>query len=111
MDENQGRASNSGDAATPAVRVEAYAGYRAEESPRRFFIGKREVGVVNPTGKEADVTVTISSPDLANVLDGSLAPLQAYLTGRIQAHGDVRKLMFFDKLSKRGHKPGSMFNV
>ena len=73
--------------------------------------GKREVGVVNPTGKEADVTVTISSPDLANVLDGSLAPLQAYLTGRIQAHGDVRKLMFFDKLSKRGHKPGSMFNV
>ena len=46
MDENQGQASNSGDAATPAVRVEAYAGYRAEESPRRFFIGKREVGVV-----------------------------------------------------------------
>lgn len=29
-----------------AVRVECYAGYRAEESPRRFFIGKREVGVV-----------------------------------------------------------------
>jgi hypothetical protein len=46
MDDNQGQASNSGDAATPAVRVEAYAGYRAEESPRRFFIGKREVGVV-----------------------------------------------------------------
>jgi hypothetical protein len=33
------------------------------------------------------------------------------LTGRICANGDVKKLMFFDKLSKRGHKPGSMFNV
>ncbi len=33
------------------------------------------------------------------------------MTGRICANGDVKKLMFFDKLSKRGHKPGSMFNV
>ena len=31
---------------TTAVRVECYAGYRAEESPRRFFIGKREIEVV-----------------------------------------------------------------
>jgi len=30
---------------TVAVRVECYAGYRAEESPRRFFIGKREIKV------------------------------------------------------------------
>jgi hypothetical protein len=29
-----------------AVRVRSYAGYRAEESPQRFFIGKREVKVV-----------------------------------------------------------------
>jgi hypothetical protein len=29
-----------------AVRVECYAGYRAEESPRRFFIGKREIEVI-----------------------------------------------------------------
>ncbi|MGD2137729.1 MAG: hypothetical protein PVJ66_04365 [Gammaproteobacteria bacterium] len=27
------------------VRVECYAGYRAEESPRRFFIGRREIRV------------------------------------------------------------------
>ena len=62
-------------------------------------------------GGKPDVSVTVSSPDLSSVLDGSLAPLQAYLTGRISAHGDVRKLMFFDKLSRRGHKPGAMFNV
>lgn len=69
------------------------------------------VGSENQSGREPDVFVSISSSDLGNVLEGSLAPLQAYLTGRITATGDVRKLMFFDKLSKRGHKPGSMFSV
>lgn len=64
-----------------------------------------------PAGLNPDVSVTISSPDLAQVLEGSLAPLQAYLTGRISATGDVRKLMLFDKLSKRKHKPGTMFNI
>jgi hypothetical protein len=29
-----------------AVRVECYAGHRAEEAPSRFFLGKREIGVV-----------------------------------------------------------------
>jgi hypothetical protein len=28
------------------VRVECYAGYRGEETPRRFFIGKRNVEIV-----------------------------------------------------------------
>lgn len=58
-----------------------------------------------------DVSVSVTSSDLSSILEGSLAPLQAYLTGRISAHGDVRKLMFFDKLSRRGHKPGTMFSV
>lgn len=68
-------------------------------------------GGVCPDGRQPDVTVTISSADLASVLEGTLAPLQAYLSGRISAHGDVRKLMLFDKLSNRGRKPGSMFSV
>jgi hypothetical protein len=29
-----------------ALRVECYAGYRGEETPRRFFLGSREIGVV-----------------------------------------------------------------
>ena len=28
---------------TRTVRVQCYAGYRADESPRRFFIGQREI--------------------------------------------------------------------
>lgn len=72
---------------------------------------KLHQGVVSPDGRQPDVTVQIASSDLASVLEGTLAPLQAYLLGRISASGDVRKLMLFDKLSKRGHKPGTMFNV
>ena len=30
---------------SPNVRVECYAGTRAEESPRRFFIGQRQIDV------------------------------------------------------------------
>jgi len=58
-----------------------------------------------------DVSINISSSDLAGVLKGSLPPLQAYLTGRISTSGDVRKLMLFDKISNRGHKPGATFNL
>ena len=57
----------------------------------KFQRRARSVTAENPTGREPDVYVTISSPDLANVLDGSLAPLQAYLTGRIQAIGKLQK--------------------
>ena len=60
--------------------------------------------------QQPDVAVQISSADLASVLEGTLAPLQAYLTGRISASGDVRKLMLFDKF-KKTHKPGTMFSV
>lgn len=55
------------------------------------------------------VSVNISSSDLAGILKGSLPPLQAYLTGRITTQGDIRKLMMFEKISNRAHKPGSTF--
>ena len=58
-----------------------------------------------------DISVTISSDDLLSILDGSLSPLHAYLTGRITVDGDVRKLMLLNKISERSHKPGTMFNV
>jgi len=71
----------------------------------------KSITPTSPDGRQPDVSVQLSSADLASVLEGTLAPLQAYLTGRISASGDVRKLMLFDKLSKRGHKPGTMFSV
>jgi len=82
--------------------------YYISLSPEAKFVTQ---GVVSPGGRSPDVCVQISSSDLASVLEGTLVPLQAYLTGRISASGDVRKLMLFDKLSKRGHGPGAMFSV
>lgn len=82
--------------------------FRLEISPMTKTVTKVSAG---QSGPSPDVSVTITSSDLAGVLQGTLSPLQAYLTGRITASGDVKKLMFFDKLSSRGHKPGSMFTV
>jgi hypothetical protein len=80
-------------------------------SDSKSVISGNETRGICPDGRTPDVCIKISSSDLGNVLEGTLAPLQAYLTGRISASGDVRKLMFFDKLSKRGHKSGAMFSV
>jgi len=60
---------------------------------------------------KTDVSVNMTSSDLAGILKGSLPPLQAYLTGRITTSGDVRKLMLFDKISNRSHTPGATFNL
>ena len=38
------------------IRVDCYAGYRAEESPRRFFIGQREVNVTEIIDRWLDPT-------------------------------------------------------
>merc|ERR1712106_485178 len=73
--------------------------------------GKKVKYAVDSEDLKPDVSVNITSSDLAGVLKGSLPPLQAYLTGRISTSGDMRKLMLFDKLSNRAHKPGATFNL
>ena len=47
MNDNRDPNARPGDEAeeAAAVRVECYAGYRAEEAPQRFFIGRREIRV------------------------------------------------------------------
>lgn len=45
-DQEQVAGSGSQQASASGCRVDCYCGYRAEESPRRFFIGKRAVDVV-----------------------------------------------------------------
>ena len=71
----------------------------------------KSVTKASSKSRRCDVAISLTSSDLAGVLGGTLSPLQAYLTGKITANGDVRKLMFFDKLSNRGHKPGTMFTI
>jgi len=42
----QADADGRRDTETTAVRVECHAGYRAEEAPRRFYLGRRAIAVV-----------------------------------------------------------------
>ena len=102
------------------LEEDAYGLYKLEVAQEdnddlAFFIKVSKDGIqvmkINESGLEPDVSVKMSSLDLQNLLGGHLAPLQAYLTGRIVASGDVRKLMFLEALSKRGHKKGSTFQV
>jgi hypothetical protein len=45
-DTEQATKSGHDEAGTATLRVECYAGHRAEESPRRFFIGTRAIEVI-----------------------------------------------------------------
>jgi len=56
-----------------------------------------------------DVSVTLTSSDLAGILKGSLPALQAYLVNRIAVTGDVRKLMLLDRIANKTHKQGQTF--
>ena len=80
-----------------------------EEEKRKILSGAA-TGGIHPEGLQPDVTLNITSADLAAIFEGSLAPLQGYLTGRISASGNVRKLMLFDKFSKSSKSSSSMFN-
>ncbi|MFQ5789446.1 MAG: hypothetical protein ACE5JI_03120 [Acidobacteriota bacterium] len=71
-----------------AIRVECYAGYRGEETPRRFFLGERSV-------------------EVAQVIDRWLAPDHRYFKVKggdghqyILRHGTVSgawELTFFER--------------
>ena len=41
---------------TENIRVKSYAGYRAEESPRSFYIGEREINIVEIIDRWLDPT-------------------------------------------------------
>ena len=70
MDSRQEQLAGNGHGETQAaaVRVDCYAGHRAEESPRRFFLGKREI------------TVT-------EIIDRWLDPAHSYFKVRGDDHG------------------------
>lgn len=50
-----------------------------------------------------DVAVTIAKNDLMAILEGSLAPLQAYLSGHLTVQGNVQMLMGLESL-RQGNK-------
>jgi hypothetical protein len=72
---------------SPGVMVECYAGYRAEETPRRFYIGKREIGVVEVIDRWLDPEHSYFK---VRGEDGGIYIL------RYRQHGDIWEMILFD---------------
>ncbi|MFM9946681.1 MAG: SCP2 sterol-binding domain-containing protein [Saprospiraceae bacterium] len=50
--------------------------------------------------KEADCTVTVSLADLEGVMNGSINPMMAFMTGKIKVKGDMGVVMKLQGLLK-----------
>ena len=49
--------------------------------------------VVSRSDEEADVTLSLSAADLEQILNGSLDPQMAFMTGRLRVDGDMALAM------------------
>lgn len=62
-----------------------------------------------------DVSVVVSKDDLTAVLEGSLPPLQAYLSGRLTVTGNIQLLMGLESLRQanliQNNEPDDIFIV
>lgn len=54
-----------------------------------FWDGSAPAPAVDNTTREADTTITIALPDLAKLIDGTLDPTLAYMTGRLKVAGSL----------------------
>lgn len=68
--------------------------------------GTWHLDLKNPPGKAGkgpsesapDATLTMDSRDFFNMLSGQLKPANAFLSGKLKIHGDMRKAMKMEKL-------------
>ena len=63
-----------------------------------FLPGVRQVVEGDLPNVTPDVAVTIAKNDLMAILEGTLAPLQAYLSGQLTVQGNVQMLMGLESL-------------
>lgn len=54
-----------------------------------FWDGSGASAVVDNTARDADTTIAIALADLAALLDGTLDPTLAYMTGRLKVAGSL----------------------
>ncbi|XP_056016334.1 stomatin-like protein 1 isoform X2 [Ostrea edulis] len=54
-----------------------------------------------PPGGEPDVTLTLSVSDMQNMFMGNTKPLQAYMSGRLKASGDLSAALSLDDFVKK----------
>jgi putative sterol carrier protein len=85
------------DAVTAAIRAKAATlpplGYRVlfelGSDGAVFWDGSGPAPSIDNTAREADTTITIALADLAKLIDGTLDPTLAYMTGRLKVQGSL----------------------
>lgn len=65
-----------------------------------FVDGAGNTNLVSVEDKEADCTVSISEDDLLGIMNGSLNPMMAFMSGKIKVHGDMSVAMKMQSLFK-----------
>ncbi len=62
--------------------------------------GSGAENVVTTEDKEADCVVTVNPKDFENVINGSLNPMMAFMSGKIKVKGDMGVVMKIQGLLK-----------
>ena len=65
-----------------------------------FVDGAGNTNLVSVEDKEADCTVSVSEEDLLGIMNGSLNPMMAFMSGKIKVHGDMSVAMKMQSLFK-----------
>jgi len=61
--------------------------------------GKIGKGLLPQGGPGPDVTISLSSNDMTDLMIGSLSPFDAYLSGRIEVDGNTRAAIKLEALA------------
>lgn len=72
---------------------------RVEDAGSIFVDGSAyPIAVSNDDAGDAAATLHLSARDLNDILDGTLSPLTAFMTGRVRVDGDLGKAMQVSRL-------------
>lgn len=65
-----------------------------------FLDGTGTGNVVSTEDKDADCTISISEEDLKGIINGTLNPMMAFMSGKIKVKGDMSIAMKLQSLFK-----------
>jgi acyl-CoA dehydrogenase len=62
--------------------------------------GTGDTNVVTTEDKEADCTVAVSEEDLFGMMNGTVNPMMAFMSGKVKVHGEMGVAMKMQSLFK-----------